>query len=377
MDRRGDNPSALRNAVVGLCAIVRGKGWEAMSTQLELGNRTDRTDSRAVMNGKPVFTRPAKTVINFESNFSHKLLCDGPTFSAGDACVYSCAFCYVPDLMRKLRASVAYDQVEQARALGHDQIVVRRGGAAEIARRQLEKAPAELRRRRLVIYSSPLVDVAGNMELVRETVEICRVILEMTSWDIRLLSKSNLLPKVAEGLMDGEVERREEVRERLIFGVSTGTLDDGLAKAFEDGTPLVSKRIQSLHWLQDNHFRTYGMICPSLPLGGSDDYYKFAEESAAAIRADRCEHVWAEVINLRGESFTRTCAALDAGGFQRERERLHETSINRDEWESYARATFEGHAAWLPKGKLRFLQYVTPSTRSWWERQKGRGAVVL
>lgn len=53
---------------------------------------------------------------------------------------------------------------------------------------------------RRVIYASPLVDVAGNLELVRETVEICRVILELTNWQIRLLSKSNLLPKIAEGL---------------------------------------------------------------------------------------------------------------------------------------------------------------------------------
>ena len=53
------------------------------------------------MNGKPVIEVDAKTIVNFASNFSHKLLCDGLTFSSGSACAYSCAFCYVPDLMRK------------------------------------------------------------------------------------------------------------------------------------------------------------------------------------------------------------------------------------------------------------------------------------
>jgi hypothetical protein len=51
---------------------------------------------RTTMNGKPVYSVPAKAVINLDSGFKHKLLCDGPTFSTGSACAYSCAFCYVP-----------------------------------------------------------------------------------------------------------------------------------------------------------------------------------------------------------------------------------------------------------------------------------------
>ena len=35
------------------------------------------------MNGKPVFLVPAKSIINFDSGFRHKLLCDGLTFTAG------------------------------------------------------------------------------------------------------------------------------------------------------------------------------------------------------------------------------------------------------------------------------------------------------
>lgn len=357
------------------------------------------------MNGKPVFTRPAKTVINFESAFSHKLLCDGPTFSTGDACVYKCAFCYVPDLIRKLRATPVLAGIEGK----HEDIVIRRGhegGMAELARQQLLDGRGRRRFQdpedRRVIYSSPLVDVAGNMELVRETIEVCKVILELTNWQIRLLSKSNLLPKVAQGLEDWKREgdaildsfkvpkdsllslalssgggEGDSARERVIYGVSTGTLDDGLAQAFEEGTPLVRKRIESLHWLQDNGFRTFGMICPSLPQGAGSDYALFAQEMAAAIRAERCEHVWAEVINLRGESFTRTMAGLVAGGFTKQAELLQAVSSDKAAWELYARNTFEAHARFLPKGKLRFLQYVTPATRSWWSSQAPRGAVVL
>jgi hypothetical protein len=179
--------------------------------------------NRITMNGKPVFTVPAKTIINFKSGFVHKLLCDGLTFSAGTACCYECSFCYVPAAMRKRQPWMAEHGVTGK----HEDIVIRRENAAEIVRRQLTDAKGKPRfndpNDRRVIYASPLVDVAGNMELVRETVEICKVILNLTHWQIRLLSKSNLLPKIAQAIQ----EWNRHHCARLIFGVSTGTLDDG------------------------------------------------------------------------------------------------------------------------------------------------------
>ena len=330
------------------------------------------------MNGKPVFTVPAKSVINFKSNFSHKLLCDGMTFTAGTACAYSCSFCYVDAMMKKQQDWLAKHGVT-GEHLDH---VVRRENAVEIARKQIMSKPEAFRQKKQVIYASPLVDVAANMDLVRETVEICKVILELTNWDIRLLSKSNLLPKVAQALAEEDTGCSTSDFDyhgnaaRVIYGVSTGTLDDNLAAAFEQGTPKVSKRIESLHWLQDNGFRTFGMICPSLP---QLNYEEFALGMAVAIRADRCEHVWAEVMNVRGESFTRTMAALKNAGFVREANRLEDVANDKVAWEAYARATFIGHAqvtSYIGK-KLRFLQYVTNDTAPWWEKQQANGAVLL
>jgi DNA repair photolyase len=317
----------------------------------------------------------AKTVLNFKSAFDHKKLCDGPTFSTGSACAYSCSFCYVPAIMRKNPHRLDPN-------LKHEEIVMRRENPVEILRRQLTRSNGKPRvtgsdEVGRVIFASPLVDVAANMDLVRETIEACRVILELTPWTIRLLSKSNLLPKVAEGLAD------PAIKQRVIYGVSTGTLDDKLAQAFEQGTPRVSKRIQSIHWLQDQGFRTYGMICPSLPLESQADYETFARDCAEKLRADQMEHVWAEVINVRGESFERTEAALRAAGFEREANSLKAVSLgtpdSKQAWEDYARATFEAHAAVHARtpGKLRFLQYVTKSTQVWWAAREADGAVLL
>ena len=330
------------------------------------------------MNGKPVYEVPAKSVINFTSGFSHKFLCDGLTFTAGSACSFSCVWCYVAELMQK---NPHWKSVtEKNPTAKFENVVIRRKGAIEAIHRELTDRNGQPKFKdqndRRVIYSSPLVDVASNMELARETVEICKLILNLTNWDIRLLSKSNLLPKIAQELETAP----DEAKSRIIYGVSTGTLDDGLAKAMEVGTPLVSKRIQSLHWLQDNGFRTFGMICPSLP---QTDYEKFARDMAQAIRADRCEHIWGECINARGESFTMTHKALTEAGFQNEAAMFKKVSDDKVAWEDYARCTFEAHANTYAgmeingQPKLRFLQYVTKDTRDWWAARKNEGAILL
>ena len=318
------------------------------------------------MNGKPVYPVPARTIINPKSHFKEKLLCDGPTFTTGSACVYSCAFCYVDSLMHKNPHTTEIRKEGKA----FEDVVIRREGAIEAVKKQLldSKGLAKYKNAKdtRVIYASPLVDVAANMELVKETVEVCKLILKHTNWHIRLLSKSNLLYRLAH-LID------DDYRERMIYGVSTGTLDDELAKAFEKGTALVSKRLDSLYKLQDEGYRTYGMICPSLP---QKDYDKFARDMAKAIRVDQCEHVWAEVINLRGKSFTRTIDALNAGGCQEEAQLLEEVQRG-DKWESYARETFEAHQKYIDASKLRFMQYVKPSTIDWWKERENIGAILL
>ena len=338
---------------------------------------TTTAPERTTMNGKPVHWRNAKTVLNLDSGFRHKLLCDGPTFSAGDACAYSCSFCYVEAMTHKL---LRHDHSE-LKDLDHMDIVVRRKDAVETLRKQLLALPDAVRTQQLTLYMSHSVDVAANMDLVRETVAACEAILELTHWHIRMLSKSNLLPNVAKHLLVKKVNQVSDVKARLIFGVSTGTLDDALAAAFEQGCPKVSKRIESLHWLQDEGFRTFGMICPSLPV--RDSYQEWSLAMMDAIRATRCEHVWAEVLNVRGKSMIRTCAALHAAGYEWQAAELQRVSTDKAAWEEYARKTFLAHACRTDlldptyKTKLRFLQYVTKETAPWWHDHTSSGAIPL
>ena len=323
------------------------------------------------MNGKKVYEVSAKSIVNFNSGFSHKLLCDGATFSTGSACAYRCKFCYVGPVMAKSPHLVAVLRLDPTAK--HDEIIIRRRNPLEILRSQLVDRrglpkfsdPTDTR----VIYASPLVDVAANQELCDETVEVCKTIMSLTHWHIRLLSKSNLLPVVAKSL------NTPDARRRIIFGVSTGTLDDKLARSFE-ATPLVSKRLASLHTLQDQGWRTFGMICPSLP---QRDYTKFANEMAEAIHAEKCEHIWGEAMNVRGQSLIETAGALRASDYEWEANELERVAKDKTAWEQYARDTFLAHAKVYASspGKLRYLQYVNRDTRDWWVARQGAGAIVL
>ena len=218
-----------------------------------------------------------------------------------------------------------------------------------------------------MIYASPLVDVAATVELADETIQMCLAILELTHWQIRLLSKSPLILKIADMIP-------AKYQARMIYGLSTGTLDDGVAMAIEVGAPLVSRRLKVLQELQDRGLRTFGMACPILPQADATDH---AARLAQAIRADRCEHVWAEAVNVRGDSLVRTCSALRKAGYDEQAGLLEQVSGNRSLWEDYARKTFLALKDVVPAVKLRFLQYVKKGTVAWWREHEGQGAVLL
>ncbi len=324
---------------------------------------------RATMNGKPVEWHDAKKIINTKSKFKEKLLCDGLTFSSGTACAYSCSFCYVPVQMKTIAEPLLKGRKFEDVTIRRTDVINK--VAKEI--RQIRSLPNFKLDEVRVIYASPLVDVAANITLCKETVDICKIILANTPWHIRLLSKSNLLPFIAKDLALWD-SGHFKVKERMIFGVSTGTLDDRIAQAFEEGTPLVSKRIESIRKLQDEGWRTFGMVCPSLPMGNTD-MLAFAQECAEKLRYDKMEHVWAEVINVRGESFTRTEKCLREAGLTEHANLIRLTGQDVGKWEEYSRMTYEAHLNVCDPNKLRFLQYVNNFNLPYWKGRKG--AVLL
>jgi len=347
---------------------------------------------RPTMAGKPVGFLPSKSVLTTSKGFIHKKLTDGPVLNMGDACVYSCEYCYVPSMaFRRLFApknfvkhSPALRRLLTRAGMSHAAVVIKRCGnkpsvsGLDLLDRNLKAYPVAEKLQKLVCFTSTSVDPAANMDDVVETAAAITRIFEETSWDVRILSKSNLLPEVAKLVP-------KKFKDRMIFGVSTGTLDDKLAAAIEPTSPLVSQRIASLRLLQRKGYRTFGMICPSMP---QVNYDKFSSDVCKAINADACEHVWAEPMNIRGKSVKKTIAALISAGFPKEAAALSAVSgpNKKPVWELYAQATFEAHAKNIPPHKLRFLHYPPFSkqksawakeTRAWWVSRTSKGALVL
>jgi len=338
---------------------------------------------RTTMNGKPVLwrTNTGTVVTDPSPEFGHKLLCDSLVFNTGDACAFSCPYCYVKGEMWKLDFKIVNDHnaaegrsKEAGNFLDFEDVVIRRGNALPVLQEQLTYKNGRLKYAdptdHRVIFSSTLVDVAANMELLRETAAACNMILEKTGWQIRLLSKSSLLARIVEFIP-------EQYHHRLIIGFSTGTLNPRVSRAIETGATLVGRRIEALHSLQDRGFRTFGMICPSLP---QQDYDQFSSQICEAIRVDLCEHVWAEPLNVRPCALPRTLEQLREAGLTDEAEMLqavHGSEAAKAAWEEYARQTFLAHTRNIPAGKLRFLQYVNTNSAAWWSEQRANGAVLL
>ena len=143
---------------------------------------------------------------------------------------------------------------------------------------------------------------------------------------------------------------------RVIFGLSTGTLDDQVALAIEPNAALPSLRLRALHWLQDNGFRTYGMLCPVLPQSNEAAYVEFAQLAMQAIRADQCEEIWAEPVNFRAsdrqhannpeeqqqlDSFNATLHALRTNGLDQQARLFEVVANDSAAWEQYCRTLFE------------------------------------
>ncbi|QYY34793.1 hypothetical protein [Ruficoccus sp. ZRK36] len=315
------------------------------------------------MNGKPVLYTSSPKILRKNPHYQAKQLCDGFSFSAGSTCAFSCAYCLTPELLKKCSPLSPLSPF----TLGGS--VIRRRHAADILHRQLYDGRTYAAKYsdpndRRVVLGSPQVDVGANEELSHETIEICRSILKATHWQIRLLSRGNLLPMIAEAL--------KEHKERMIYGVSLSTLDESLAAALEAGTPTPAQRIASLHQLQNEGYRTCVVVGPILP---QKEYRKFARDIFQAIRPMRCEHVWTEFISRHQSSVRTTAKALLQAGYTTLAYQLPD-AMDGYRREGHARQAYLAFAKKIAPHKLRFLHHCQGNSYQWWRPYENKGVIL-
>ena len=326
--------------------------------------------------GKPVLFRDVKTVLSLNNReFHEKQLCDGIVLDLGDAFAYGCEFCDGESKLRATSAPLLRAYNESAGTVYEfPDVVIRSNNAIELLKRQLFYRDGRKRFNdhldNRVVFFPVTVDVAASRDLLRETAEACNLILNNTYWQIRLLSRSDLLHRlIADGMITKHLQR-------IIFGISIGTLIDRVGLAIESEAAPVSQRLESLHWLQNAGLKTFCMICPSLP---QSNYAKFSRDICEAIRVERCEHVWAKVINYQSASDTRTIDALRLARQNVVADMLEEIAgpEGMDKWEESARATFTAHAKNIRPEKLRFLHNVEYGKDDRWWMGRPNGLITV
>lgn len=194
-------------------------------------------------------------------------------------------------------------------------------------------------------------------------------VLRRTGFRIRVLTKSAIVGT------DKWIKFFDRWSGRFVVGLSIGTLDDAWARCVEVGTSSPTARRRAHRRLQDEGVPTFGMLCPVFPdaldNGG-------VERLVEAIRPERCETVWSEPYNDRGN--WRHVAA----GYTDERSRAYIARLfcgseARREWSWYAGHLYDRvHAALgADAHKHRYLLYQDSLVQSERERLCGAQGVLF
>ena len=218
-------------------------------------------------------------------------------------------------------------------------------------REQLESKGSDWGRGEVLVFS--MLTDAFSPESVHSglTENVLRLVLENTSFRIRILTKNAIVgsPKW--------VQLFVEHRDRCVVGLSTGTLNDEWARRIEIGASLPTARIRALRALQDAGVPTYGMLCPVFPDLLEGDAL---DELVTQIRPNVVEHLWAEPYNDRN-NWSIVRGGYDPGTFgYRWFTDVYERGRTA-QWSEYATRLYERLAARASKenwtDKLRYLLY--------------------
>lgn len=213
----------MAEAMLKTWDIIIGEDGMSQGTQLlEFGH----------LGGKVCLTIPSMTILNIGSGFNEKDMTTRGSITGGTACPYSCVYCSTPTMMGRSH----HTRILRLLGIKHADAVIRRLDPVNTLRAQLTHKDGSPRFKddHGVVIISPIVDPLPNIEIFEESLELILLVMELTGWDVRVLTKSWLVRKLAERIP-------AKYRRRLIYGVSLGIIDDNIAKVVERGAspPLV------------------------------------------------------------------------------------------------------------------------------------------
>jgi len=302
------------------------------------------------------FQYAANTGIASSKPFQKKLLADH-TVNIGNACSLGCSYCYVPDMTFKHKSlknieNKGYTLRQISNYRNHSNVV-------STVTRDLKKN--NLKENETVFFCSTC-DPCASAANVKTTIAAAKLILQGSKSQIRVLSKSDRIIDVALVL--------SHYKDRVIYGLSTGTCLDEISNSIEGNASPIKERVAALHWLQNNGYRTYGMICPVLPSEKGR-----VKELLDQVRPENCEAVWVEAINDKGTSLTNTLTALQHSDLDFHAYAIKAIMQSKDQWRQYTQELYLGFRRELRKQnmmhKLHYLQYTTKADINFFMPKQG------
>jgi len=275
----------------------------------------------------------------------------------GNICAFGCTYCYTPSVTSKQK--IIRDIITQGYNIDEISCYRHMDNVLECVAWDLKKIHPDDHR---TVFFCTTCDPCATKEHADTTIKAIRLIMERSKLQVRLLSKSVNIIHIAQDLA--------VYRDRITYSLSTGTASPDISRAIEERASNITERIQALHWLQDNGFRTYGMICPVLPSEG-DNVIQLLDQ----VRPELCENVWVEAVNVRGKSLVQTYKKLIDADLMDHAEELKRVMNNKAAWIEYSKRLFLGFQSEMrDRGlldRMYFLQYVSKGDINFFEGNPG------
>jgi DNA repair photolyase len=183
------------------------------------------------------------------------------------------------------------------------------------------------------------------------TERVVRALLAGTRFRLRILTKSALVGN------EKWLSLFACYPDRIVVGLSIGTLDDDWARVVEINTSSPAARLRAHRALQEAGAATFGMLCPVFPSVLEGDAL---ERLVGAIDGARCERVWFEPYNDRINA-AKVAAGYDAGS--RWARWFHDVYVGRklELWSAYATELYRRVLAIAERGgwadRMTYLLY--------------------
>jgi len=180
---------------------------------------------------KKHFYYSGKTGIARTKGFEHELLAEY-SVNIGNICEFNCSFCYVPSITMKQKTVKSI--LDKGYKIGEFSSYRYRDNVLHTVANDLKKISPD--DHGTVIFCTTC-DPCATPEHAETSIEAIKLIMDRSNLQVRVLSKSVLIKKIASAL--------SLYKSRIMYGLSTGTANERISNAIEENASSIKNRVKA------------------------------------------------------------------------------------------------------------------------------------